>query len=233
MELVGWLGQVRLGQVRLGQVRFVGWLVGWLVGWSVGRSVVHSIIECIKCFFVVDFFSPATQYTIYNISCRLYFFGGFGPVPEFGAPFQHLIDITTEPSGWPRGWNNQLVAYNPVSDSWEWPRARGPTPAPRAAHAADISGHKVGHMCVLWALPQIYRCWPVPLIALPQIYPCWPVPFAAAATETEICPFCMTCLSINTVDVFARVTVSSDSGLQDRCALQHLTVLKYSFYQMA
>ncbi|GFG39046.1 hypothetical protein Cfor_01512, partial [Coptotermes formosanus] len=74
---------------------------------------------------------------------KLYFFGGFGPAPEFGASFQHLLDSTTEPSGWPRGWNNQLVAYNPVSNGWEWPRTHGPTPAPRAAHAADISGHKV------------------------------------------------------------------------------------------
>ena len=109
-----------------------------------------------------------------NISYRLYFFGGFGPVPEFGARFQHLIDITTEPSGWPRGWNNQLVVYNPVSNSWEWPRARGPTPAPRAAHAADISGHKVGHMCVLWTLPQIYTCWPVLFVT---------------GTGTDICQF--------------------------------------------
>jgi hypothetical protein len=91
-----------------------------------------------------------------NIFCRLYFFGGFGPVPEFGAPFQHLIDITTEPSGWPRGWNNQLVVYNPVSNSWEWPRARGPTPAPRAAHAADISGHKVGHVHCVGIATDIY-----------------------------------------------------------------------------
>lgn len=87
--------------------------------------------------------APCDKLVGWLYSGKLYFFGGFGPVPEFGAPFQHLIDITTEPSGWPRGWNNQLVVYNPVSNSWEWPRMRGPTPAPRAAHAADISGHKV------------------------------------------------------------------------------------------
>ncbi|XP_021936082.1 kelch domain-containing protein 2-like isoform X2 [Zootermopsis nevadensis] len=74
---------------------------------------------------------------------KLYFFGGFGPQPEFGVPFQHVIDPSTEPSGWPRGWNNQLVVYNPVNNSWEWPKVQGPTPSPRAAHAADISGHKV------------------------------------------------------------------------------------------
>lgn len=74
---------------------------------------------------------------------KLYFFGGFGPQPEFGVPFQHVIDPSTELSGLPRGWNNQLVVYNPVTNRWEWPRVRGPTPSPRAAHAADISGHKV------------------------------------------------------------------------------------------
>ena len=74
---------------------------------------------------------------------RLYFFGGFGPQPEYGAPFQHVVDPSTEPSGWPRGWNNQLVVYNPENNEWEWPRIRGSPPSPRAAHAADITGSKV------------------------------------------------------------------------------------------
>ncbi|XP_069671487.1 kelch domain-containing protein 2-like isoform X2 [Periplaneta americana] len=74
---------------------------------------------------------------------KLYFFGGFGPQPDFGAPFQHVVDPSTELSGWPRGWNNQLVVYNPATDEWEWPRTRGTIPSPRAAHAADITGHKV------------------------------------------------------------------------------------------
>ncbi|KAJ9589657.1 hypothetical protein L9F63_017146 [Diploptera punctata] len=73
---------------------------------------------------------------------KLYFFGGFGPKPEYGAPFQHIVDPSTEATGWPRGWNNQLVIYNPATNEWEWPRIRGPAPAPRAAHAADITGSK-------------------------------------------------------------------------------------------
>ena len=130
------------------------------VGWMVSQSIVYSVIKYVKCFLWL-----ISSVQLYNISCRLYFFGGFGPVPEFGAPFQHLIDITTAPSGWPRGWNNQLVAYNPVSNSWEWPKVRGPAPAPRAAHAADISGHKVGHVCVLCPFPQIYTYWLVSFAA--------------------------------------------------------------------
>lgn len=34
-----------------------------------------------------------------------------------------------------RGWNNQLVAYNPDQNKWEWPETKGQTPSPRAALA--------------------------------------------------------------------------------------------------
>jgi len=42
-----------------------------------------------------------------------------------------------------KAWNNQLVAYNPELDRWEWPATLGSPPNPRAAHACDISGSQV------------------------------------------------------------------------------------------
>nr|CAD7462712.1 unnamed protein product [Timema tahoe] len=72
---------------------------------------------------------------------KLYFFGGFGPRPDLER-FQYEMDQSTVYSAMPRGWNNQLVVYNTVTNCWEWPKMKGPTPSPRAAHAADITGHK-------------------------------------------------------------------------------------------
>ncbi|XP_067011979.2 kelch domain-containing protein 2 isoform X2 [Anabrus simplex] len=79
---------------------------------------------------------------------KLYFFGGFGPPPNVQdlvapIPFLHILDPSTQPSGWPRGWNNQLVRYDPESNRWDWPKSHGQIPSPRAAHAADLTGDKV------------------------------------------------------------------------------------------
>lgn len=76
---------------------------------------------------------------------KLYFFGGFGPTPigMQAYPFKHIVEVSTEQTIWPRGWNNQLVAYNIEEDCWEWPVTKGPIPSPRAAHAADITGSRV------------------------------------------------------------------------------------------
>nr|CAD7426041.1 unnamed protein product [Timema monikensis] len=72
---------------------------------------------------------------------KLYFFGGFGPRPDLER-FQYEMDQSTVYSAMPRGWNNQLVVYNTATNCWEWPKMKGPIPSPRAAHAADITGHK-------------------------------------------------------------------------------------------
>lgn len=42
-----------------------------------------------------------------------------------------------------RGWNNQLLMYDPATNEWSWPETRGRPPSPRAAHAGDISGDNV------------------------------------------------------------------------------------------
>lgn len=75
---------------------------------------------------------------------KLYFFGGFGPPPnQYPVNYTHMLDASTQTSGWPRGWNNQLVCWCPIENEWLWPKTKGPTPTPRAAHAADKVGDKV------------------------------------------------------------------------------------------
>lgn len=44
---------------------------------------------------------------------------------------------------YPRGWNNQLVCYDPASNQWQWPETTGDVPIPRAAHAAACLGSRV------------------------------------------------------------------------------------------
>nr|CAD7577540.1 unnamed protein product [Timema californicum] len=39
-------------------------------------------------------------------------------------------------------YTTELVVYNTATNCWEWPKMKGPIPSPRAAHAADITGHK-------------------------------------------------------------------------------------------
>lgn len=69
---------------------------------------------------------------------RIYFFGGFGPVPDRHVFFQFVID---DESG--SAWNNQFFGYNPQTNNWEWPYVNGEPPSPRAAHAGDKCGPQV------------------------------------------------------------------------------------------
>ncbi|XP_063217014.1 kelch domain-containing protein 1-like isoform X2 [Bacillus rossius redtenbacheri] len=86
--------------------------------------------------------SPCDKLVGWVYGDKLYFFGGFGPTPTvaYVSLFDFIMDPPSLTTGWPRGWNNQLVAYDITSNRWEWPQSKGPTPRPRAAHAADISG---------------------------------------------------------------------------------------------
>jgi N-acetylneuraminic acid mutarotase len=72
---------------------------------------------------------------------RLYFFGGFGPAPQTNAPFMYLESPSQDYNS--RGWINQFLCYDPEENNWSWPSTKGPTPLPRAAHAADIQNGKV------------------------------------------------------------------------------------------
>jgi len=77
---------------------------------------------------------------------RIYLFGGFGPPPALaGKTFSEPpdCDFEEDPSTsgmYPRGWSNQLVCYNTVTNVWEWPVTTGPTPKPRAAHTVSVIG---------------------------------------------------------------------------------------------
>ncbi|XP_026278136.1 kelch domain-containing protein 2 isoform X2 [Frankliniella occidentalis] len=69
---------------------------------------------------------------------KLYFFGGFGPIPDRHVFFQYVIDDETGSA-----WNNQFFGYNPQTNNWEWPYVNGEPPSPRAAHAGDKCGHRI------------------------------------------------------------------------------------------
>ncbi|CAB3379204.1 Hypothetical predicted protein [Cloeon dipterum] len=86
---------------------------------------------------------PCDKLAGWEFNGRLYFFGGFGPPPEdfANAPFTY-IQCTSNTEYPPRGWNNQFVCYDPEINCWTWPRTKGCTPSPKAAHAADIRNGK-------------------------------------------------------------------------------------------
>jgi len=67
---------------------------------------------------------------------RLYFFGGYGELPNS----MDNNDIYHQYVGVLDGWNNLLSCYDPDTNSWISLKVSGTPPGPRAAHAADISG---------------------------------------------------------------------------------------------
>jgi len=56
--------------------------------------------------------------------------------------FQYCEDPTTASgiSNYTRGWSNQLVCYNTMTNRWEWPDCVGVAPSPRAAHSVAVAG---------------------------------------------------------------------------------------------
>ena len=75
---------------------------------------------------------------------KIYLFGGYGPQPEpdthLGMPHSTswIMDPGPANSYVPRGWNNQLVIYNPCINEYVWPKVQGKPPSPRAAHAMTV-----------------------------------------------------------------------------------------------
>jgi len=79
---------------------------------------------------------------------KVYLFGGFGPPPasqvdKLGTLFEFVEDPTTTSgySSYTRGWSNQLVVYNSLTNKWEWPACTGQPPSPRAAHSVSVVGN--------------------------------------------------------------------------------------------
>lgn len=84
--------------------------------------------------------SPVDKLVGWEYDCKLYFFGGFGIIPQNTlrdqSPFQFLPgDIYSSVR---RGWTNQFMAYDPKTNEWTLPASMGKLPAPRAAHAATL-----------------------------------------------------------------------------------------------
>jgi len=80
---------------------------------------------------------------------KVYLFGGFGPPPasaqqrgKLGTLFDFFEDPSTSSGfgSYTRGWSNQLVVYNTVTNHWEWPVCTGKAPSPRAAHSVSVIG---------------------------------------------------------------------------------------------
>ncbi|XP_059480297.1 kelch domain-containing protein 2-like isoform X2 [Neocloeon triangulifer] len=86
--------------------------------------------------------SPCDKLVSWEYAGKLYFFGGFGPNPQnlANVPFMYIESSEDYAH---KGWNNQFLCYNPEENNWSWPASKGPTPLPRAAHAADIKNGKV------------------------------------------------------------------------------------------
>uniref|UniRef100_T1J9L2 PHD-type domain-containing protein n=1 Tax=Strigamia maritima TaxID=126957 RepID=T1J9L2_STRMM len=80
---------------------------------------------------------------------KIYLFGGFGLNPHqigsVNSPVRDNFDFAndaTDPIS-VRGWNNQLVVFDPSTSTWLWPKCKGPKPLPRAAHASVRIGNIV------------------------------------------------------------------------------------------
>ena len=89
---------------------------------------------------------PCDKLSSFVYKYKVYLLGGYGPQPE---PDVHLkLPHTTswimdpgpgnEYERIGRGWNNQLVIYDPYTNAYTWPKVSGKIPSPRAAHAMAV-----------------------------------------------------------------------------------------------
>ncbi|XP_052768627.1 kelch domain-containing protein 2-like [Mya arenaria] len=89
--------------------------------------------------------SPRDKFTMWSYKHRLYCFGGFGPnftCDNLGVHGQFVYG--EEGNGLShRGWNNQLLVYDTITNTWTNPACKGTAPLPRAAHAAARSRGQV------------------------------------------------------------------------------------------
>nr|XP_027201931.1 kelch domain-containing protein 2-like [Dermatophagoides pteronyssinus] len=87
---------------------------------------------------------PCDKNVCWEYDDKFYLFGGYGPVPRIwneNYQFQFIFD---QSSHWHyiRGWNNQLVYYDPDLNQWKWPKQSGQIPTARAACAASKIDHQ-------------------------------------------------------------------------------------------
>ena len=82
---------------------------------------------------------PCDKLSNFVFNEKVYLFGGYGPKPSSDIRLSLPRSTTwiVDPNQG-RGWNNQLVIYNPTKNEYTWPKTRGKEPTPRAAHAMAI-----------------------------------------------------------------------------------------------
>lgn len=90
---------------------------------------------------------PSDKCVSWTYESKLYIFGGYGsPNVEHinqlidKQPNLHFTRDSTSAWSYRRGWNNQLVEYDPVTNQWNWPTYSGGCPSARAAHAGALMG---------------------------------------------------------------------------------------------
>ena len=82
--------------------------------------------------------SPRHEHSGWTYSGKLWIFGGFGPLQD-----GYLNDNGDFLCDNRRGFNNQLLSFNPSNKEWTNPECSGSTPSPRALHISTIIGGKV------------------------------------------------------------------------------------------
>ena len=82
---------------------------------------------------------------------KFFIFGGFGPPPTNGTcrpkdsdfTFEEKCTPGTDNEGCIFGWSNQLITYDILTNTIDWPICKGSAPSPRAGLASCIMGEKV------------------------------------------------------------------------------------------
>ncbi|XP_014666100.1 PREDICTED: kelch domain-containing protein 2-like [Priapulus caudatus] len=94
--------------------------------------------------------APRDKFVGWSHEGKLHFFGGFGVPfdedPEVEVLHDNgsfLLNPGTMFSYQERGWNNQIIIFDPETLVWSNPQYKGEPPSPRAAHAATKIGDKV------------------------------------------------------------------------------------------
>ena len=84
---------------------------------------------------------PCDKLSSFVYEDKIYIFGGYGPQPSsdirLSLPRTTTWIMDTQP-GQSRGWNNQLIIYDPSKNEYTWPTTHGKPPSPRAAHVTTI-----------------------------------------------------------------------------------------------
>ena len=79
---------------------------------------------------------PRARHSGWEYDGKLWTFGGH-------SHFVNIDDYLNEHGDFKRGWHNQLLHFDPVSNEWTNLQCFGAVPAPQSAHATTVLGAKV------------------------------------------------------------------------------------------